>query len=130
MTPRERQHFKKMLEAARGQAAAAAPARIEPNRTDAVSVGVADEDAQALSEMMQTLASQKNRRQGEHLGQIARALEKLSKTPDDYGLCEECEEDIARDRLKLMPWVALCTECQGNRDPARNVRRTKITDYK
>ena len=130
MTPRERQQYRKMLEAARGQAVAAAPAKIEPNRTDAVSVGVADEDAQALSEMMQTLASQKNRRQGEHLGQIARALEKIAKAPDDYGLCEECEEDIAERRLELMPYATLCTECQGERDPRRGESRKSLTDFK
>jgi len=130
MNARQLAKYQKALESARGQALAAPAAKIEPNRTDAVSVGVADEDAQALSEMMQTLASQKNRRQAELLAQINRALEKLAKTPDEYGLCEECEEDIATSRLELLPHATLCLECQRKQDPARGVSRKRLTDYR
>jgi DnaK suppressor protein len=122
--------FKKALEALRTQLLADGPQKIEPNRTDTAAVGVPDEDAQALSEMLQTLASQRNRKQSDVLKLIARALEKIAKSPDDYGLCEECDEEIPEKRLTAMPYAALCTECQSTADPKRGQSRKSLTDYK
>ncbi|HMU40782.1 MAG TPA: TraR/DksA C4-type zinc finger protein [Pseudomonadota bacterium] len=106
------------------------PAKIEPNRKDASTVGVSDEDELALSEMLQTLASQQNRRQGELLSQIDHALARLELDPDLLGLCEECEEEIDERRLSLRPYVTLCAECQTKRDPRRNQARKKLTDFR
>jgi DnaK suppressor protein len=130
MTPRELLKWRKALETLRAETVAAGPAPIEPNRTDEASVGVADEDAQALSEMMQTLASQRNRQQAQLVAQIDRALRKLAAKPDEFGLCEECEEEIPDKRLGVMPYASLCAECQSKADPRRNVARKKITDYR
>ncbi len=121
--------MKLALEAAREEALTAGPTKIEPNRKDPSSVGVADEDEQALSEMLQTLASQRNKQQGELVAQIDRALRKIAHTPDEYGLCEDCEEEIADKRLDKMPYVALCTECQAKLDPKRGQSRKGLTDY-
>ncbi len=30
----------------------------------------------------------------------------------DFGICEECEEPIAKERLKAIPWTKCCVECQ------------------
>ncbi|MGB8932499.1 MAG: TraR/DksA C4-type zinc finger protein [Anaeromyxobacteraceae bacterium] len=106
------------------------PAKIEPNRTDPASTGVSDEDAQALSEMLQVLASQRNRGQAELLVRIDRALRKLRDAPDDYGLCEECEEEISPKRMALVPHAQLCPACQSKREPARGGVRKKLTDFK
>ena len=130
MTPAQLQAHKAALERLRDEVLGTAPAKIEPNRTDETTVGVADEDAQALSEMMQTLASQRNRQQGELLGQIERALRKVAEAPDEVGLCEECEEDIDERRLRLLPYAVLCAECQQKHDPKRGQSRRKITDYR
>jgi RNA polymerase-binding transcription factor len=121
--------LKKLLLALREKTLAEGPAKIEPNRKDAATVGVPDEDEQALSEMMQTLASQRNRKQAELLKQIDRALRKLDGDPDMVGLCEDCEEEIAEQRLKLMPYATLCAECQSKRDPKRGQARKSLTDY-
>jgi DnaK suppressor protein len=121
--------LKKLLLELREKTLAEGPSKIEPNRKDASSVGVADEDEQALSEMMQTLASQRNKKQGDILKQIDRALRKLESDPDMVGLCEDCEEEIAAARLKLMPYASLCAECQAKRDPKRGQARKSITDY-
>jgi DnaK suppressor protein len=130
MTPKQRAKMKLSLDRLRSQLLSTGPAKIEPNRTDPVSTGVADEDAQALSEMMQVLASQRNRGQAELLGKIDRALRKLADVPEDYGLCEECEEEIAPKRLALMPYAQHCPPCQAKRDPARGGVRKKLTDFK
>jgi DnaK suppressor protein len=106
------------------------PQKIEPNRRDASTIGVSDEDEQALSEMMQTLASQQNRKQSELLGQIDRALARIEREPEMVGLCEECEEEIDERRLTLRPYVTLCAECQAAYDPKRGQARKSLTDYK
>ena len=118
------------MERLRAELVRTGPAKIEPNRTDAASTGVSDEDAQALSEMLQVLASQRNRGQAQLVAQIDRALRKLADAPEDYGLCEECEEEIAPKRLALLPYAAYCPACQAKRDPARGGVRKKLTDYR
>ena len=125
---RERARYEKSLRQARERLLRSGPAKIEPNRTDPVATGVADEDAQALSEMLQVLASQRNKGQADLLARIDRALRKLGDDPDEYGLCEECEEPIAPKRLALMPYALLCTACQAAREPKRTPTRRKLND--
>ena len=33
-----------------------------------------------------------------------------------YGICRECEEEIAPKRLKAIPWAQLCVKCQEKAD--------------
>jgi DnaK suppressor protein len=113
----------------RAQTIAAGPARIEPNRTDEASVGAADEDAQALSEMLQAISSRRNQGQAEMLARIDRALRRLEETPHDFGFCRECDEEIPLRRLQLVPWAELCADCQAKQDPRRGQGRRKLTDY-
>ena len=41
-----------------------------------------------------------------------------------YGICEECELDIAEERLKALPFTRLCVICQGDQErEARQVRQ-------
>jgi DnaK suppressor protein len=122
--------LKKLLVELRAQTLAEGPSKIEPNRKDVSAVGVADEDEQALSEMMQTLASQRNKKQAEIVQQIDRALRRLAEDPEMVGLCEECEEEIPDKRLELMPYASLCAECQAKKDPKRGQSRKGLTDYK
>ena len=130
MTESKRRAWETLLRDRRQKLIDDGPAKIEPNRKDAASVGVADEDEQALSEMLQTLASTRNRDGARELQKIERALGKLRDSPDDFGLCEDCGDPIPDKRLSLMPWAALCAECQAAVDPQRNVARKKITDYR
>ena len=130
MTPKQRTSPPAALERLEAELLHRGPAKIEPNRQDATTTGVSDEDAQALSEMLQVLASQRNRGQADLLARIRRALTKLAEAPDEFGLCEECEEEIAPRRLTLMPYAALCPECQARSEPKRNAPRRKLTDYR
>jgi DnaK suppressor protein len=130
MDARTRDRFVKLLAGRRAELLAAGPEKIEPNRKDPTTSGVADDDEQALSEMLQTLASTRNRDNAKTIAAIDRALRKLHDAPEDYGACEDCGEDIPARRLEVMPWAALCTECQAKQDPARNVSRRKLTDYR
>jgi RNA polymerase-binding transcription factor len=130
MTPQKRAALKKVLQQYQREAAGKAPVRIEPNRKEGGDVGVADEDAQALSEMLQAIGSQRNKDQAEKLARIARALRKIEEEPGEYGLCEECGDEIAQKRLDAVPEAILCTECQGARDPRRGTTRKHLTDYR
>jgi len=130
MTERQRTAHRVALQQLRSRLLQSGPARIEPNRQDPATTGVSDEDAQALSEMLQVLASQRNKGQAELLGRIDRALRKLADAPEDFGLCEECEEAIAPKRLALMPYASLCPECQARVEPKRGAPRRKVTDYR
>jgi DnaK suppressor protein len=122
--------LRKRLENLRAGLIAAGPAKIEPARKDAATVGVPDEDEQALTEMLQILASNKNRKLADEVAKIDAALRRMSEAPDDFGVCEECGEDIAPKRLELMPYVTLCTQCQAERDPRRGGSRKSLTDFK
>jgi DnaK suppressor protein len=130
MTPKQRETLRLRLEKLREQLLESGPQKIEPTRKDAAQVGVADEDEQALTEMLQILASSQNKKQAELLGLINRALRKLAEAADEYGECEECGDEIAQKRLELMPYATLCTECQAARDPRRGGSRKSLTDYK
>ncbi len=130
MTPRDRAAHRKTLARLRAAILDAGPARIEPNRSDPATTGIADEDAQALSEMLQVLASKRNEGRAALLRQIDRALAKLASAPEDFGLCEACEEEIAPKRLAVVPYATLCVACQAKRDPKLGGSRKKLTDFR
>jgi DnaK suppressor protein len=128
VTPRERLAAQRRLFALRDEVLGKTPARIEPNRTETATTGVADEDAQALSEMHQVLASKRNQGQADLLARIERALARLAADPELFGLCEDCEEEIPPARLEAVPYATLCATCQEKRDPRRGQRRRSAGD--
>ena len=87
---------------------------IPPARTDVVSVP--DDDEAPLTHMTQAIASNRNRERAERLEQIREALALVDEDPEQFGLCEVCEEPIKPRRLELMPWVVLCVRCQEKRE--------------
>ena len=102
---------------------------IEPARTDPTAVGGEDE-AQALAEMNQVIASKRNRERTTALGRIQAALKRLDEGPDDFGQCAECGEPIGK-RLEVMPYVELCVECQHAHDGSpRGLGRRHLRDFR
>jgi DnaK suppressor protein len=48
-----------------------------------------------------------------HRQTIVKVEEALRKIDDEtYGLCEECEEEINPERLKILPFAIYCRDCQ------------------
>ncbi len=47
---------------------------------------------------------------------IQEALQRLE--DGEYGICEECGEDIAIDRLKARPVTTLCFDCKSTQEVA------------
>lgn len=103
---------------------------IPPARTDVVSQP--DEDEAPLTAMNQSIASSRNRQRAARLAKLDEALALLDGDPDEYGICEDCEEPIKRRRLELMPWVTLCVRCQEKheRDDRSPGGRRHLTDFK
>lgn len=130
MTPAAIARHRQLLLSLRAQLLSSGPARIEPNRADPATSGVADEDAQALSEMLQVLASKRNEGQAAQLARLDGALRRLAEHGEDFGLCEECEEEIPARRIQLMPWATRCAGCQGRHEPKLGAPRRKLTDYR
>jgi DnaK suppressor protein len=130
MDATERARFASKLAALKAEIMADGDLELEPARKDPAEVG-GDEDEQPLAEMNQIIASKRNRTRTEILGRVLAALERLEKSPDDFGLCSECGEAIGR-RLEAMPYVELCVECQQERDggPKGSGRRRHLTDYR
>jgi DnaK suppressor protein len=60
------------------------------------------------------LLSDRERRK---LQQIDDALHRLE--TDTYGMCEECEGEIAPGRLEAMPFTRLCVTCQSEFEQAQ-----------
>jgi DnaK suppressor protein len=49
--------------------------------------------------------------------QLARALDRLE--VGRYGICEDCGEAIAAERMEFAPETTTCVSCQGRRDRSR-----------
>lgn len=69
-----------------------------------------DEVDQASSEYMQAFSFRLRGRERFLLGKIEHALKKMDE--GEYGLCEECEEQISLKRLHARPEAQLCIQCK------------------
>jgi len=129
MTARQRTRLKEVLLAQERELSGLGFEKLGPN--DAASKEAArDEDGQPLNEMNQSIASGRNRSRAADLAAIREALARLRDDPDDFGLCQECDEPIPMPRLEAMPWAKFCVKCQSLRDAPRGGTRRKITDYR
>ena len=129
MTDAQREELRKLLLELHGQLTGKAPLKIEPNRTDDSKVG-GDEDEQPLNEMLQAIASNRNRNTDVVLQRVVKALGKLRDDPDSFCECEECGDEIPLGRMEAIPYVEFCVACQGQKDaPKGGPTRRKLTDY-
>jgi len=55
---------------------------------------------------------------------LARRVRSAIGRTDDgsYGICLDCEEEIAPKRLKAIPWAELCIRCQEKADDSASQR--------
>lgn len=129
MTPSQRKDLQKQLQTLLETLTFKEKRKMEPNRSSDEDSG-GDEDAQPLNEMEQTIASNRNRNDAMLVARIESALSRLKASPEDFGLCLQCDEDIPFPRLKAMPYAEYCVECQSKLDgPKSGPTRKKLTDY-
>lgn len=122
------QRLRASLEGQRAELIAEGDLAIPPARSDATAK--VDDDEAPLTEMQQSIASNRNRERSERLRRIAEALQRMIDDPDEFGMCEDCEEPIVVRRLELMPWTTLCAACQARRErEGAPGSRRKLTDY-
>jgi RNA polymerase-binding transcription factor len=53
-------------------------------------------------------------RRAQQLAEVTRALEDIN--AGRYGICRECSEQIAKARLKVMPFATRCVACQARHE--------------
>jgi RNA polymerase-binding transcription factor DksA len=63
---------------------------------------------QGTDTMDAELAASNATRQSAELAQIDDALERLTKTPEQFGICEESGKEIPFERLDIIPWARTC----------------------
>ncbi len=66
---------------------------------------------QASSERDRELGLLLNDRERQKLHNIDEALLRIDE--DEYGICEECDEDIPLGRLKVLPFTRHCVKCKS-----------------
>ncbi len=80
---------------------------------------------EALASSARTLAVDAVNRNHKLLKEVQHAIKRISSIGDHtpYGLCETCEEEVAENRLKSVPWARLCIVCQVELEQQENQRR-------
>ncbi len=71
--------------------------------------------------MILELANQLSMRDADKLLRINSALQRISELT--YGVCQDCEEDIAEQRLKANPCFLLCVSCAERRERDEKQKR-------
>lgn len=56
----------------------------------------------------------------ENLLKIDEALRKLDE--GTYGICEDCGEEISKERLKVMPFAIYCIDCQEKQEQLEKIK--------
>lgn len=59
-------------------------------------------------------------RDREKLSEIDDALGRINDST--YGVCEECGEQIAEDRLRALPFTRVCVECQSRNEKEQRIK--------
>ncbi len=127
LTAAQRKQLVDALQALERELATKAARKLEPTKTDDVEKPD-EEDDQPLTEMLQSIASNRNAHDASTLAKVKAARRRAADEPDEFGLCQDCGDDIPFGRLKAMPYADLCVDCQSKRDPKAGSRK-KLTDY-
>ena len=127
MTPERLQFFKDLLQKMQRELISAGDQKADPIHQEAERP---DEDSQPLAEMSQAISSSRNQNRAETLELIRCALSTIQFDPEDYGICEHCDEDIPPKRLEIMPWTVSCVRCLSRQEnPLRGATRRNLTDF-
>lgn len=132
MKPDELESMRALLLKRRSELLAGGDVPVEFGPSDDVVVRP-DEDAAPLAEMTQVIASNRNRARTAALAAIDGALRRMADDPEEFGLCEACDEPIAAPRLLLVPEATLCATCQREDEQNNKTRgrsRRHLTDYR
>jgi DnaK suppressor protein len=73
-----------------------------------------DQGDTAIAELQESINYRFVQKKAEEIEHINASLEKLKN--GEYGICEDCGEPIAPERLRVLPYATRCRECQEKWD--------------
>jgi RNA polymerase-binding transcription factor len=111
MSPLDLKRYRDVLERKRDEILAATPAR-----TPATEPGSKSGDWIDQSSMENDVHVRLALKQTDH--KLFRAIEDAIHRVDQgtYGICTDCENEIAPARLEAVPWTRVCIECKSKQD--------------
>lgn len=77
---------------------------------------MADQGTDAMEREKAFLMASK---EGRFLWHLNEALRRLYKTPEKYGKCENCSQEIGYDRLDALPHARLCISCKEKEEDGK-----------
>lgn len=121
MNEAQRKRLEERLQEERRRTVRALEKSDEATRTSALDDGELTNYSQHLADegtdtMEQEKALLLLSQEGQRLSEIDRALRRLYKEPETFGRCESCGNEIALERLDLVPWATRCKNCQSERE--------------
>jgi RNA polymerase-binding transcription factor len=57
--------------------------------------------------------------EGRYLWHVNQALRRLYRSPETFGKCEHCGEDISFERLDALPHARLCIKCKAKEEDGK-----------
>jgi RNA polymerase-binding transcription factor DksA len=74
---------------------------------------MADQGTDAMEREKEFLFASK---EGRYLWHVNEALRRLYKTPEEFGKCQECGNEISFERLDALPHARLCIKCKAKEE--------------
>ena len=107
MIPSQLKKYREILEGKRDELLAAAPARTPATEPGSKSGDWIDQSSQESDLHVRLALKQTD-------SKLLRAVEEALLRLDSgtYGICTECEEDVAEVRLDAVPWTRVCIQCK------------------
>jgi RNA polymerase-binding transcription factor len=104
--------YKDLLEKKKDELLAAAPARTPAAEPGSKSGDWIDQSSQESDLHVRLALKQTD-------AKLLRAIEEAIHRIDHgtYGVCMECEKEIAPARLEAVPWTRVCIECKAKQHP-------------
>jgi DnaK suppressor protein len=111
MNPADLKKYREILQKKKEEILAASPARTEPTEPGSKSGDWIDQSSQE-NDLHVRLAL----KQTDH--KLFRAIEDAIHRIDHgtFGICMECENEIAPARLDAVPWTRVCIDCKSRQD--------------
>jgi RNA polymerase-binding transcription factor DksA len=78
---------------------------------------MADQGTDAMEREKAFLMASK---EGRFLWHLNQALSRLYTTPEKFGKCEQCGEDISYERLDALPHARLCINCKEKEENGKH----------
>jgi len=126
MNKRQIAHFEKRLQEERARAlkelghyGESFNATLQASNGDlsSYSFHMADQGTDAMEREKAFLMASK---EGRFLWHLNQALGRLYSTPEKYGKCEQCGEDISYERLDALPHARLCINCKEKEENGKH----------